>query len=778
MKKLLAFAVPLFMLAALVVWTLLSGSSDEPRQHGRFVQDDRINAPIFSHESGFYQDDFYLTLSGAGTGETIRFTLDGSEPTANSPQFTSPIRIYAPIPTHRNNPMTMGVRPGPPPQLYYNGMVVRARIFDGDNGASAVVTRSFFVERYVDGQTRGDFNMRVVSISIEPEYFASSTGMYQNFNMDIRHLSYVEVFYPDGTPLISQYAELRVAGNWSRREKKKSLRLNFNRGDGVVDNIDLIPDTRQSFYAPLEPVSLFRHVTLRTADLHSTTIREALADRISEPLRPDNQNATPAVVFINGEFWGIYCLREHRSRTFIAASHPGISERSVTMLDFAWNRRNSGYHGNCTSRECRIFTNNPGQLYPLNSCLEGVHAFDGPFGPWLDAQGRLPRQHPLFRAGLSEGQDEGFAYRSWMRMYNAITGGRVYCDSCMTATIIPQICNTCRFGFEMSNQADFDAAMEFVCFDNLIDYFIVYYHFDNWDWPGNNLIAWKTDTIYPDIPAGDGKWRFIVHDFDNAFWQTQRNNMNTFTTPGTSHGAGTLGLPANRVPYYHDNQPVWAVAIWRNLLENEVFRNTLAARYATYTGTVFTPARVNHLINQLVAEREADIGSNFYRWEKHGGSLTGSVANWRHAVNHLRYFGRERGRFGLEHMRSYFNRTDRPHLNLGLSNSLLNIRWRTDTTMGFFDIVGAQIRPDLFERDGATTFDINNFHATYIWGLPIEVTARHFEGYRFSHFEISGVIEAIVADNPMIIDTSGIESPSGISSMVVVAVFEVNGTNP
>ncbi|MCL2405196.1 MAG: CotH kinase family protein [Defluviitaleaceae bacterium] len=776
MKKILMFAVPSIILVALAVLALIQfRSGNESHMRGEVVLDESIAPPVFSHESGFYQDEFFLTLSGAGANQTIRFTLDGSEPTANSPAFTRPIRIYSPTPTRYNNPMTLGVRPGPAPRMYYNGMVVRARIFDGYSAASHVTTQSFFVERDVDGRSRGDFNMRVVSISIQPEYFAGSAGMYQNFNMDIRHISYVEVFYPDGSPLLSQNAELRVAGNWSRREMKKSLRLNFNRGGGVVDNIDLIPDTRQGFHAPLEPVSMFRHVTLRTADLHVTTIREALADRISEPLRLDNQNAIPAAVFINGEFWGIYCLREHRSsRTFIAARYPGISENSVTILDFAWNTRNSGDHSNCNSRACQHFANTPEQIYPLNPCLEGTHEPDGPFGPWLDALGRLPRQHPIFRAGLSEGQDHGLANRSWMRMYNAVTGGRVYCDSCMNATIMPRNCDQCRYGLQMSYQADFDAAMEFACFDNLIDNFIVYYHFDNWDWPGNNKVAWQTNTVYPGITGGDGKWRFIVHDFDNAFWQPRRNMMNVFTTPGTNHGAGTGGVPSTRVPYYHDNQPIWAVTFWRNLMENKSFRNTLAARYATYNGTVFAPARVNHLVNQLVAEREADIGSDFYRWNMHGGSVTGSVDNWRRAVNHLRYFGRERGGYGLEHMRLYFNRTDRPNLGLDLPSALLNIRWRTDTTMGFFDIAGAQIRPDLFERDGAFTFDINNFHGNYIWGLPIEVTARPLEGYRFSHFEVTGVIEMTATQNPMVIDVSGIAPPSGISGMVVVAVFEAD----
>jgi hypothetical protein len=381
---------------------------------------------------------------------------------------------------------------------------------------------------------------------------------------------------------------------------------------------------------------------------------------------------------------------------------------------------------------------------PLHDCFNGVYAPDSPFGPWLDDMGRLPREHPMSRVDFEEGRSEAAAYRSWMRMYNAITGGRVYCDGCMETAIMPKDCGVCLYGLEMSNQSDFETAMSYVCFDNLIDYYIIYYHFDNWDWPGNNFITYKIDVINPDIPAADGKWRFITHDFDGAFGNADRNGMNMFTTPGTGRAAGTGNTPTNQIGLFHDNQPYWAVKIWRCLFENEVFRNTLAARYSTYTGTAFHPARANQLIDVLVAERRNDIGASFFRWNKHGGDLDGSVTNWLNSVNHLRTFTRNRATHALNHIRQYYNRTDRPHLNAGIPSGTCNIRWSADTTQGFLDISGAQIRPDLFAHDGRLAFNINQFEAEYLRGLPITVTAVPLEGYRFSHFEVTGAITQTV----------------------------------
>lgn len=727
-----------------------------------------LGVPVFSHEAGFYGEEFYLTISGAEDGQIIRFTLDGSEPTLSSALYTEPIRIYSPPATPENSPMSQGSRPLPLPRPYYNGMVVRARIFDDDVGSTQMATRSFFVISGEGSFSRGDFNMRVVSATLRPTDFVTETGMYENYNANIREMAYVEVFYPNGDFMLSQYAEMRVAGNWSRRERKKSIRFNFGRGDGVIDNIDLIPNTRQGFYAPLEPVSRFRTITLRTSDLHQTTIRESLTDLITEPLRPENQNATPTVLFVNGEFWGIYDLREQRNRTFLAERYPGVSEDSIVMVEFAWNQRNTGDHTNCTAPGCGVDRPDVMPIYPLDTCFEGVFEFDGPFGPWLDEQGRLPREHPLSRIDFEEGPDEGAAYRSWMRMYNAIVGGRVYCDACMIAPIMPSDCNECLYGLDVSNQADFDIAMQFVCFDNLVDHFIIYYHLDNWDWPGNNLIMWKTAVEYEGIIVGDGLWRFVTHDFDNAFGNAGSDNMERFTTPGTSNTAGVpVGTPRDRIPYYHDNQPIWAISIWYNLLQNEHFRNTLAARYSTYTGTVFHPSRVNHLINILAMERVHDIGSNFYRWDKHGGDLNRSVTNWMRSISYLNSFANNRSTYGLEHMRQYFNRTDRENLGLNLPVQRTFIEWNIDSNKGFFDIAGAEIRPDLFERDGVETFNFNSFSAFYLREMPITVTVVPIDGYTFSHFEVYGSINKTVYESTMTIIP-----PNAEGIIVVTAVFE------
>ena len=684
-----------------------------------------IAAPRFSHSSGFHSSEFYLSITGP-PNSTIRYTLDGSTPTSNSPIFSSPIRIHSPAPTRENSPMSVGhgfnhyyrwwwMGEPAPPQLYYNGMVVRAVAFSGGM-VSPTTTHTFFVER----NGRGNFGTRVISISMDPEYFIDpEMGMYHNFNdRTLRHMAYAEIFYPDGTLMFSQHARARVTGRWSRRHPKKSLRLSFRHGDGVVfDMPQLIPDTRQSFYSPLGEVSSFEQISMRISDWDRSTIRDTVTSLVAEPLRPDIQNATYGAVFVNGEFWGMYCLREHRGPVGMAARYPGISPSSIVMLEHS-----------------------PG-------IIDNDHMLTEDDILWYFRDTRtntLPQGHPLRSIEYDHGRSrfELEAYKSWVYTLDAI-----------------------RFN-DMSVHENFEYVKTLLCMDNFIDYFIVYYHFDNWDWPGNNFITWRTETYYPGIPAGDTRWRFFVHDFDEALNSPSIDRTHHFTTTGAEHIAE---------PGWAGAQPGWAVEIWYSLLQSEEFRNTLAARYSTYLGTVFHPSRTNAIIDRLVEYRLPTIGADFYRWRL--DNVHGSVNRWANDDTHMAGVARvrdilnRRGSIALGHLRGYFNRTDRDNLSLALDTTgFTNIRWQTDESMGFFDISGAEIRGDLFDRGNIQNyaFSIGDFNADYIRGLPITVTAMPLDGYAFSHFEVTGGQRKEVSENPMIITPE----PRNRDRINVRAVFE------
>lgn len=56
------------------------------------VEKSAVAPPYFSHESGDYYQQEYITIAGA-EGTTIHYTYDGSTPTANSPVYYEPIEM-------------------------------------------------------------------------------------------------------------------------------------------------------------------------------------------------------------------------------------------------------------------------------------------------------------------------------------------------------------------------------------------------------------------------------------------------------------------------------------------------------------------------------------------------------------------------------------------------------------------------------------------------------------------------------------------------------------
>ena len=104
----------------------------------------------FSEKSGFYPNDFELTLSSSD-GSKIYYTIDGSDPinSNTTKEYTKPIlikdrsdepNIYSDIAEDENSPVsvTRGIGYKKPPFLVEKGMVVRA-VAKNEQGFSKVI---------------------------------------------------------------------------------------------------------------------------------------------------------------------------------------------------------------------------------------------------------------------------------------------------------------------------------------------------------------------------------------------------------------------------------------------------------------------------------------------------------------------------------------------------------------------------------------------------------------------------------------------------------------
>ncbi len=268
-----------------------------------------LDPPQFSHPAGLYSQPLFLELSSNLAGSVVHYTLDGSSPTEDSPQYQQPILI---------NRTT----------------VVRAKAFSNQWLPSRTITQTYILDQ--------SFTIPVISIATNPKnLWDRETGIYvfgnnadtvnypywgSNFWEDWERPIHIEMFEPNGDLGFSIDAGVKIFGSWSRLYPQKSLSI-FARnqyGDEEI-NYQIFPD---------KPISKFQSIVLRNSgqDWGRTFFRDAMMHYLVKPLDLDIQAYRPAVVFLNGEFWGIHNIREKMSEHYLA-SNRGVDPENIDFIE-------------------------------------------------------------------------------------------------------------------------------------------------------------------------------------------------------------------------------------------------------------------------------------------------------------------------------------------------------------------------------------------------------------------------------------------------------------
>jgi hypothetical protein len=282
---------------------------------------------MFSEQGHFYEHDITVGITPPVPGAVIHYTLDGSEPTVESPVYGAPLLLMASVGNGNPRAVTLkaiAVHDGETSPVlahtYFLGEGVYQRFSPGILIFS-LSTDSKHLYDYesgilVEGRLRGEYVAANPRAEIRPPDPA-------NFNIRGREGErpvYVEVFTPDGARVLAQAAGARVHGGWSRAEEQKSLRLIARREyspDYGKFHYAFFPDETDVYGARLEK---FDELILRNGanDRDFGMLRNELALRLAR--EAGFRAASPtraAAVFLNGEYYGFAWLQTNINEQYL-----------------------------------------------------------------------------------------------------------------------------------------------------------------------------------------------------------------------------------------------------------------------------------------------------------------------------------------------------------------------------------------------------------------------------------------------------------------------------
>lgn len=236
--------------------------------------------PTSDIQPGVYATETSMELPLNATGD-IYYTTDGSVPTAASLRYTGPIQVN-------------------------KTMVVRAVSVEKGKLNSDIYTSTFIVQEPHD--------IPVVSLVMDPEDLWGSNGIYK-YKLEVKEEKRAaNLAYEGEDGSFSIDCEISLHGGMTvTAMDKKSFTLRFHDNYAGKLDYDLFEDGE---------VTSFRSLLLRAS--HESTYSSHMRDALMGHVASYSSDAMVAqkfkyvALYLNGEYWGLYALREHHSEEHFA----------------------------------------------------------------------------------------------------------------------------------------------------------------------------------------------------------------------------------------------------------------------------------------------------------------------------------------------------------------------------------------------------------------------------------------------------------------------------
>ena len=262
-----------------------------------------LGSPVFSEPGHVFANKKSITLTlslpeGSPEGTIICYTTDGSEPTLeNGITYSGHIGVNT-------------------------NTCIHARLFcDGWLSPRSTSHSYLFHGR--------DVTLPVISMSIDEKYlYDSDTGIIEHNNdsqrNDWRRPLNIEFFFAEGEESqLNQLCETRIMGGASRGAQKKSFAIYAHKRFGTKRfDYEFFPDQKPGLRD-------FKSLVLRNAgnDFDYLYMRDAIIQRsMGQHADHDWQAWRPAIIYINGTYYGMLNIRERANDNNIYTNYDGLED--------------------------------------------------------------------------------------------------------------------------------------------------------------------------------------------------------------------------------------------------------------------------------------------------------------------------------------------------------------------------------------------------------------------------------------------------------------------
>lgn len=270
--------------------------------------------PAFSVTPGIYDNTVTVAIT-AGEGETIRYTTDCTTPNASSEVYSGELSIS------KNSVIRAAAfRDG-----YLSGDVATATYLfrsDGVNHALPVVTLVTDPDNLWNSKTgiyaTGDkFDPDAASYADTLQsatYYQAKFATEEQVDTIWEKPAAFSLFDDNGKQAFTQNVGIRIAGSFGRGRAQK--------GFNVIARKEYGKGSMEYPFFDNRPYTEYKAVVLRAGaqDQNRSKIRDELASGLLEgtDINILYQAYRPTVLYLNGEYWGVYFMKEKRNRFFVA----------------------------------------------------------------------------------------------------------------------------------------------------------------------------------------------------------------------------------------------------------------------------------------------------------------------------------------------------------------------------------------------------------------------------------------------------------------------------